>query len=241
MRKFAFTLAEVLITLGIIGIVAALTLPSFIAKYQEKVFITKLEKTYSILSSAYKLAVEENGSATNWGLTYDSKGGTLLFERMKPYLNIAKDCGIDQTQKCLPQNYTDYLGNELAYAYTRGNQTYTVILSDGILLSFLGENSDIANFPDGYIYVDLNGQKSPNRYGVDYFGFYIYDNSLYPLGELNTKRNTYGWSYCQSKDENNILAYGYACTAWVLTNKNMDYIRCRKDLNWSSKTSCSKK
>ena len=67
-KRTAFTLAEVLITLGIIGIVAALTLPTLISRYQEKVFITRLEKTYSILVSAYKLAVEENGSSTAWVL-----------------------------------------------------------------------------------------------------------------------------------------------------------------------------
>ena len=67
-KRTAFTLAEVLITLGIIGIVAALTLPTLTSRYQEKVFITKLEKTYSILVSAYKLAVEENVSSTAWVL-----------------------------------------------------------------------------------------------------------------------------------------------------------------------------
>lgn len=240
-KDFAFTLAEVLITLGIIGIIAALTLPSLIAKHQEKVFITKLEKTYSILSSAFQLTVEENASASNWGLTYDANGGTLLFEKMKPYLNISKDCGIDRTQKCLPENYTDYLGNKLDYASTRGNQTYVAVLADGTLLAFLGQNSNSANFPDGFIYVDLNGKSRPNSYGIDYFGFYIYDNALFPLGELTPKRNTYNWSYCRSKDESNRLAYGYACTAWVLTNKNMDYIRCRKELDWSNKVNCSKK
>lgn len=51
-NKQGFTLAEVLITLGIIGVVAAMTLPTLIANYQKKVIATKLKQTYSILSNA---------------------------------------------------------------------------------------------------------------------------------------------------------------------------------------------
>ena len=240
-KRTAFTLAEVLITLGIIGIVAALTLPTFTSRYQEKVFITRLEKTYSILVSAYKLAVEENGSSTGWGLSFDEDGATLLAEKMKPYLNVTKDCGIDKKQMCLPDRYYDYKGQFLNYAGTQANSAYVVALADGTVLQFRGQDSSHALFPDGFIYVDLNGKKRPNRYGVDVFGFDIYDDTLSPMGQLHSKRNTYGWSYCKSATEESILAYGWACTAWVLVNKNMDYIRCRSELDWEEQTSCPKK
>ena len=240
-KRTAFTLAEVLITLGIIGIVAALTLPTLTSRYQEKVFITRLEKTYSILVSAYKLAVEENGSSTGWGLSFDEDGATLLAEKMKPYLNVTKDCGIDKKQMCLPDRYYDYKGQFLNYAGTQANSAYVVALADGTVLQFRGQDSSHALFPDGFIYVDLNGKKRPNRYGVDVFGFDIYDDTLSPMGQLHSKRNTYGWSYCKSATEESILAYGWACTAWVLVNKNMDYIRCRGELDWEEQTSCPKK
>ncbi len=240
-KRTAFTLAEVFITLGIIGIVAALTLPTLTSRYQEKVFITRLEKTYSILVSAYKLAVEENGSSTGWGLSFDEDGATLLAEKMKPYLNVTKDCGIDKKQMCLPDRYYDYKGQFLNYAGTQANSAYVVALADGTVLQFRGQDSSHALFPDGFIYVDLNGKKRPNRYGVDVFGFDIYDDTLSPMGQLHSKRNTYGWSYCKSATEESILAYGWACTAWVLVNKNMDYIRCRNELDWGEQTSCPKK
>ena len=54
--KKAFTLAEVLITLGVIGVVAAMTLPSLIQKHNEKVIVTQLKKVYSTFSQAYKMA-----------------------------------------------------------------------------------------------------------------------------------------------------------------------------------------
>ena len=54
--KKAFTLAEVLITLGIIGIVAAMTLPSLIANYQKKVTVNRLKQAYSMINQALLLA-----------------------------------------------------------------------------------------------------------------------------------------------------------------------------------------
>ena len=59
--KFAFTLAEVLITLGIIGIVAAMTIPGLISNYQKKQTVTKLQKAISILNQAYKLSFDDVG------------------------------------------------------------------------------------------------------------------------------------------------------------------------------------
>ena len=56
----AFTLSEVLITLGVIGIVAAMTLPSLIGRWQEKVTVAKLEHAYSLLSQAYVKAIGED-------------------------------------------------------------------------------------------------------------------------------------------------------------------------------------
>ncbi len=65
--KKGFTLAEVLITLGIIGVVAALTLPSLVAKYKEKQYVTALKKAVSILDNAYRLAIFENGGDNDFG------------------------------------------------------------------------------------------------------------------------------------------------------------------------------
>ncbi len=65
-RKIAFTLAEVLITLGIIGVVAAMTLPSLILKHKKQVTATKLKKFYSTMSQAIKLAEAENGDFADW-------------------------------------------------------------------------------------------------------------------------------------------------------------------------------
>ena len=74
-KNHGVTLAEVLITLGIIGIVAALTMPTLVRNYQEKATVIKLKKTYSILSQSYLYAVQEYGKPSEWGITGRDGGG----------------------------------------------------------------------------------------------------------------------------------------------------------------------
>lgn len=65
-KKAAFTLAEVLITLGIIGVVAAMTIPTLVANYKKKVIETKLVNFYSVMNNAVKMSEVENGFIANW-------------------------------------------------------------------------------------------------------------------------------------------------------------------------------
>ena len=65
--KKAFTMAEVLITLGIIGIVAAMTLPSLVQKYRERQYVTALKKAVSVLDNAYRLFLFQNGGNKELG------------------------------------------------------------------------------------------------------------------------------------------------------------------------------
>lgn len=61
-----FTLAEVLITLGIIGVVAAMTIPTLMTKYQQEVYVTKMKSTYSLFQQAFRAAEAEHGDPTGW-------------------------------------------------------------------------------------------------------------------------------------------------------------------------------
>ena len=78
-KRNAFTLAEVLITLGIIGVVAAMTLPTLIQKYQDKSDYTHLKKIYSQLLQATLSLEQEYGPVEGWEWTDDHLGrGELL-------------------------------------------------------------------------------------------------------------------------------------------------------------------
>ncbi len=66
LKKVAFTLAEVLITLGIIGIVAAMTMPTLIQKHRKSVVETSLKKFYTTVNQAINLSIVENGETKYW-------------------------------------------------------------------------------------------------------------------------------------------------------------------------------
>lgn len=75
--KAGFTLAEVLITLGIIGIVAAMTIPNLIQKNYEHQTVTKLKKTHSIISQAMRLASEEYGDPSGWEIFGNTEASVI--------------------------------------------------------------------------------------------------------------------------------------------------------------------
>ena len=142
MKKNAFTLAEVLITLGIIGVVAAMTMPVLIQNQREKVVVTQLKKVQSVFSQAFLMAVEVNGMAEDWDIgTEDSSAGAQkLYNIMKPYLlkvedcNLKKGCFYEGTYKSL--NGPSYAWQPSVHSvYARG------ILADGTAFLFWSAGS----------------------------------------------------------------------------------------------------
>ena len=92
-KKVAFTLAEVLITLGIIGIVAAMTMPALIQKHRRSVTETALKKFYSTMNQAVNLSVAENGETKYWTFGGDNSNESIedFYKRyLKKYLKILK-------------------------------------------------------------------------------------------------------------------------------------------------------
>ena len=88
MNKKAFTLAEVLITLGIIGVVAALTMPVLIANYKNKVFITKTKKVYSNIQNAIIMAQQDSGNIGDNEFLFNVSDGYLkVTENFAKYFN----------------------------------------------------------------------------------------------------------------------------------------------------------
>ncbi|MDR1327929.1 MAG: type II secretion system GspH family protein [Heliobacteriaceae bacterium] len=242
MRKTAFTLAEVLITLGIIGIVAALTMPSLIAKHQEKVTSTKLKKFYSVFSQAFELAVMQEGDPADWDLIgYDDAQGSLnLLSYFAPHLKIAKNCGLGTG--CFPDVDYKTLDKLVSLNINRYPEQAKIQLNDGTLIRFVTRSADCsADYGStkmlssvcASIDADINGFAPPNQWGRDIFGFNITKYGVVPNGTKDENISEFfDFGTCK------ISSYGYGCTAWVIYNENMDYLHC-DDLSWDGKTKCT--
>lgn len=233
-KKAAFTLAEVLITLGIIGVVAAMTMPSLIQNYQEKATVTKLKKCYSLVSQAYVSILNDEGGSD----TLQAGDDLEMMEKFGKYLKYQKTCG--RNKGCFPNvTYKSVTGN----GYNKWEDDTTdrsrAILTDGTLIMFnksamWGGNE--GNYLYAQIYVDINGFKGPNQLGRDFFYFYISPEKIVPAGAKALEEKNED----QKFTKNCIQQNGYACAAWVIYNENMDYLHC-KDLSWDGKHSCKEK
>ena len=199
MIKKAFTLAELLITLGIIGVVAAITLPSLIVQYQDKVLATKTKRAYSLIQQAIQKNQSESGTVGDVTSLFDTNKSSIeVLENFGKYFNVVKICR--SASECPNENYVIlysyplYLGNGKA---TAGSLKYPyLVLADGTFISIIQygacirESSAIAFNPDGtakkddngnVIYqtfqekycadlrFDVNGKALPNQYGRDAF------------------------------------------------------------------------
>ena len=108
-RKIAFTLAEVLITLGIIGVVAAMTLPSVITKYQDKVLINKTKKAFAQFQNVLSLASVDNGTPGDNSLTFPKDvSSTTVTKNLAKYYKGAQVC-LSPSQKGCSKYYYNIL------------------------------------------------------------------------------------------------------------------------------------
>ena len=233
-RKAAFTLAEVLITLGIIGIVAALTLPVIISDVKNSQLEAGLKKAYSVLGQALNMYQAENGERIIAG---DATNRRMIKSYLMQYIKSAKDCGFGGSDNkeglekaCLPNNYKGIDGDfngSAKYETYNGKSSIALdyfddgqfVTPDGMLI--LIENSGGQWFGDQvFISVDVNGyNKKPNRLGQDLFMFQIDKNgALLPMGAKDTKYYSINDDYCSNTSTHNMNGAG--CTNSALMNKN---------------------
>lgn len=178
MNKRGFTLAEVLITLGIIGVVAAMSIPTLITNVQKQRTATQLKKAFAEISVAVRLAEGEYGDITGW--TYESKTASTiacagLFDTyILPFMKISR-------KEVRGQDLIYYKPNnkrETGLAILRGNSVSYTLLSG---VEMIVSNNSIGA-GRGYVEViqillDLNGYESlPNRFGRDVFMLIVYPN-----------------------------------------------------------------
>ncbi len=186
--KYGFTLAEVLITLGIIGVVAAMTMPSLIHKYQEKVRIQQYKKAMSLISQAIASQYAANGVYFEcyYGDGDDGSNSQCpeMFNDIQKYLKVVKYCENNAFNNgCIPdydgmdtmlkdsdndmsdEDIQDYVhSNCKGYSKSAIKSSSALVLSDGTIIVSYFPSWGFKNF-----LLDINGKKGPNKWGYDMF------------------------------------------------------------------------
>ena len=247
--KKAFTLAEVLITLGIIGVVAAMTMPSLIQNYQKKALATQTQKFYSMMSQAVKQYMADYGvddlrntplASDNYEDSESPEAMASIRDFVTKYLKVVQECesieGEDDAGRLLHNNcfapVYRWLNNSLDnFSYTLG----TYILADGsvIVINYRGGNKD---YPGPILLgVDVNGKKGPNKYGYDYFEMSIFydgvidESTLTPECRKEGKCSNTGFDaqtaaeLREAKYKNDCTVVGYSGCFGHLLNNNFKF------------------
>ncbi|OGI24422.1 MAG: hypothetical protein A2287_06170 [Candidatus Melainabacteria bacterium RIFOXYA12_FULL_32_12] len=212
-----FTLAEVLLTLTIIGVVAALSIPSLLQNTQETQGKSGFKAAYSILTQAYTNVLQEVGGSTK-NLCTGEWDSTCLRDLFVDYgdLSIIKVCDSgDCLGNCWSEKEYSLLGVDLG-----DPSSPSFVLSNGMHVSFLHRIADCSfldgSLPEcGWIYVDTNGFKGPDRYGIDIFRINVHEDKLTPRGVDGSHANS---RICDRVDTT--THNGQGCARWVLKGEN---------------------
>lgn len=223
--KKGFTLAEVLITLGIIGVVAALTLPSLIQNYKEKATVTAVKQSYSIFAQALKMVTIDNPdlSALTDSSLSAKENSQIMFNEISKHIKKVKSCDVDKN--CMGNTYYLNLNNEKVSNWDTYNNLVTGVLANGTSFWILSLPASISGEETyaGQIGIDINGNKRPNKFGVDFFWFTFNKNGELFAGRGQGPGGTY-WN-CELSPSNSNWSNGYGCSEWIITHENMDYLK----------------
>lgn len=236
MRKNkAFTLAETLVVMGIIGVVAALTIPNLSSSTANKENVARVQKAYSTINEAFERVQAEYGNIERWPLRdfgWNGNNDTDFFaNRMSEYLKVSKNCARNANQGCMASSVKYLNGTSTTSGYSAvtdaDTSAYKMILADGTGLAIQVVSGSI------FMNVDIDGpRKGSGTIGKDWFRF-VYDaSSTKKVIPANTSNLT------------SSFATGKGLTAWVIETGNMDYLKavngtCKKNnkkLDWTNTT-----
>lgn len=204
--KLAFTLAEVIIVLGIVGIVAEYTIPTLVKEFQKTSYSTSAKVIYAKFNSVLvKLAADSGcvGDLKCTGLFSGDTNSTNLGNALDDYFKIVKNCGTAASGGCFTNVYPNFDKTGTATNYDADTTAYKFTTIDGMYFYIFNNNDSCASVSNnrtnhlaqrcGYILVDTNGIKAPNTLGRDVFKFWISNGkgpALYPAGGADDKSGT---------------------------------------------------
>lgn len=164
-----FTLSEILVTIGIIGVIAAMTMPALIQNYQKQQTVERFKKAYSEISQALKLAEAEYGPIETWDFSmYSAATGerTTRFaeDYLYPYMKILKKC-TPSSSECFKPSIS--LSNSSPYMYNQSVNHLSAITTSGYSFYFWVSTSN----NNSQIWIDIDGPlKGKSMLGKDLFG-----------------------------------------------------------------------
>ena len=228
-KRIAFTLAEVLITLGIIGVVAAMTLPSLIQKYKEKQTISQVLQAVSLFSQAFtNIATECDGLSNCNNLCSMDVLNYTLPPLLKQNLKIIKICKAGEHSNCIGDIKYKTLNGQAISSEVYGRYDMSGVLNNGMIFVLALPNGGWAYKDNWDLRIDLNGQKSPNTLGKDLFVFFVSDRGIVRA------RGNWDAASCEIAKSNINNRNGFRCSQWILKYHNMDYLHTNYP-NWSDK------
>lgn len=211
-KALAFTLAETLIVMGIIGVVAALTIPNLNSSTADKEKVAKVKKIYSNLNDALGRAQVVYGPVEEWKqLDSTAVAQTARFgERLTEFMKVSKNCKMEVNKGCLSSAKVKSIGAVEDKNYDGDNSVYKFITADGTSIYFTSNGA----------FVDIDGPiKGSTQYGKDIFLFQLADNDFVPM-----RKNEFS-SYLAELTAGS----GFSASGWIIDYDNMDYLKLTKD------------
>lgn len=233
LNKFvAFTMAEVLLVVAIIGITAALALPNLSQGIDEDKYVMMAKATYSELDSGFSRMLANKSLReiyTDANASTDAQRCKAIVDELSKYVKMGKNCGNSLTQ-CYnsSKSYKKADGSVIDDTWPSGkssNSAAFTLLSGAVVIVYGNDERISVDF-------DVDGEKGPCKCNVDIFRAAIDHVNLDSL-----TANLQYWVDESEKAGDAYLDPDYDALEWVLSKGNMDYLHCN-DLNWSTKTQC---
>ena len=219
-KAFAFTLAETLIVMGIIGVVAALTIPNLNSSTADKEKVAKVMKVYSNLKDAFGRAEAVYGSVDEWfsGDANATAQATRAGERLSEFLKVSKNCGVTTNGKCFGagQNILYLNGTVTSVNYDTSATNYKLVLADGSSLA-VQVSSNVLLFN-----MNIDGSTKASKLGKNTFKF----RADHESGVTSNPANA---TISGATFKSRCFKTGEMCTYWVVNYGNMDYLKVSED------------
>lgn len=220
-KKFGFSMAEVLLAIGIAGVVAAITIPTLVVNVTKESNVIAFNKAYDNLQKnlttlqakkIYRSTLYNSSLNRSNTQTVKATAGSFL---SKEYFKISQNCGTQNNSyayPCFAKKYTSIEGSNVTVF--KPSNTYSIQTQGGMSIAITPGNSSPAT-----VYIDVNGPKKPNIGGRDMFMFKIYEDfTVDDINSISSSTRTSQKNKCKGN------SFGFGCLSRLIDSKwKLDY------------------